>query len=85
MEEFKIEKNVPVPEHASKWSRLAARMEVGDSVRLENGSQASGLMGAIKRQKFQGVVRCLVENAKGAERAKSPHRVWKVEPKKESK
>ena len=82
---YKIEKGVPIPGGQSRWTMLANRMEVGDSVVVKNGSQVSGLLGAFSRKGFKGVSRCLAPVTDPPmpqkERYKQPHRVWKVEPK----
>jgi len=53
---YKIEKNIPPPKNRGKWVELASKMEVGDSVLLDNTAQAVSLGLAMKRVKKGKVV-----------------------------
>jgi len=46
---MKIEKNIPLPKSRGKWVKLASKMEVGDSVLLDNSAQSVSLGLAMKR------------------------------------
>ena len=56
---YKIEKNIPISIHGKSgvWSRLAAEMEIGDSVLLETRSQAMGLRTSLKRFGYKAMTR----------------------------
>jgi NADPH-dependent ferric siderophore reductase len=56
---YKIEKNVPISIHGKSgvWSRLATKMQVGDSILLETRSQAMGLRTALKRFGYKATTR----------------------------
>ena len=45
-----IEKNIPIPAYSrsQKWKAITSRMERGDSVLLENRTQACGLINSAK-------------------------------------
>ena len=51
---FRIDKSIPIPTIArhSKWKSLLVRMEVGDSVLLENDAQRASLASAARAMKM---------------------------------
>lgn len=70
---YKIEKNIPVSAHGKSgvWSRLATKMEIGDSILVKTRAQAMGLRTALKRFGYKPTTRTVDEGI----------RVWKMENK----
>jgi len=70
---YKIEKNIPVSDHGKSgvWSKLARKMEIGDSILVETRAQAMGMRTALKRFGYKGMTRTVDEGI----------RVWKMENK----
>jgi hypothetical protein len=69
---YKIEKGIPVPRDGKgrgKWSGIAGKMEVGDSVLVNGRLEAMNLRNAIVRQGFKAV-------ARGIDKPQT--RVWKL-------
>jgi len=70
---YKIEKNIPISAHGKSgvWSRLATKMDIGDSILVKTRAQAMGLRTALNRFGYKGMTRTVDEGI----------RVWKVENK----
>ena len=70
---YKIEKNIPISAHGKSgvWSRLATKMEIGDSILVKTKAQAMGLRTALNRFGYKTITRTVDEGI----------RVWKMENK----
>ena len=68
---YKIEKNVPISEHGKtgKWSSIGKKMEIGDSVLVNNRKEAVSISLVLKRAGYKAVTR----------KVNNGVRVWKVE------
>lgn len=73
---YKIEKNIPIFAHGKSgvWSRLATKMEIGDSILVKTKAQAMGLRTALNRFGYKTITRTVDEGT----------RVWKMENKNEN-
>jgi len=74
MQEYKIEKNIPVPKFTgssdSKYAFLN-KMEVGDSVAVKTKQECSGIRDAMRYRKMKCVY--------GLESGSRRYRVWRTE------
>ncbi len=57
MSEFKIEKGVPMPTKAGKWTRLVSAMDIGDSVTVPTGSMATCISQAARAKGYKVISR----------------------------
>lgn len=71
MNEYRIEKNVPIPKRTRKggiYSSLEAQMQIGDSVLMDERSKSNGLAHHIRKNGNKPIVR----------KEGDKFRVWKV-------
>jgi hypothetical protein len=64
----RIDKNIQVPPRTNFYGPITARMNVGDSVYLDNAMWANSLASSLKKLGFGAVTR----------REKTGVRVWKI-------
>ena len=80
---FIIERNVPIPAAATgkgkagKWSSLALAMSVGDSVLLENDSEARTLYQALRKSGGKGAQRKIMQTE--GDKTWQAYRVWRTQ------
>lgn len=57
IENIKIDKNIPIPKSSSKYADFIGKMEVGDSVMVENLRARNSLYQVMKRKGWEIVSR----------------------------
>lgn len=65
---MKIDKDVYMP-HQGKNQKIAAKMEIGDSVLFQNRSKSTNFLTAIKQIGFRGVSR----------KVNGGYRTWRIQ------